>query len=110
MHRPFSGPPHAGLALANSVATLLELVVLLVLIRRRMDGLEGRRTLVAVVKSGLAALAMGVALLGWQAVLPDAGALVIGGGGIVLGMAVYLGAALLLRVEELQAVARLFGR
>ena len=103
-------PHHAGLALANSVAILLELVALLVLMQRRMNGLEGRRTLTAFAKSGLAALAMGVVLLGWQAVLPGAGSLVLGGGGIVLGVAVYLGAALLLRVEELRALARLVGR
>ncbi len=103
-------PHHAGLALANSVAILLELVALLVLMQRRMNGLEGRRTLTAFAKSGLAALAMGVVLLGWQAVLPGAGSLVLGGGGIVLGVAVYLGAALLLRVEELRALAGLVGR
>ncbi len=89
---------------------LLETTVLMILIRRRLDGLEGERTLTAVGKSGLAALAMGAALLGWQAVLPDAGSLVLGGGGVVLGAAVYLGAALLLRVEELQALARLVRR
>jgi putative peptidoglycan lipid II flippase len=97
-------PAHAGLALANSAATLLELVGLVLLIRRRMDGLEERRTLVGLAKSGLAALAMGAALLGWQAALPGAGALVLGGGGVVLGAAVYLGAALVLRVEELWAI------
>ena len=99
-------PPHAGLALANSAATLLELVGLVVLIRRRMDGLDVRRMLVAFAKSGLAALAMGAALLGWQALLPDAGALVIGGGGVVLGAAVFAGVALWLRVEELEAVTQ----
>jgi putative peptidoglycan lipid II flippase len=103
-------PPHAGLALANSVATLLELSVLLVLIRRRMDGLEDQRTLVAFARSGLAALAMGATVLGWQALLPGAGALVLGGGGVVLGVAAYLGVALLLRVEELRAVGRLIRR
>jgi putative peptidoglycan lipid II flippase len=103
-------PPYAGLALANSVATLLELSALLVLIRRRMDGLEGRRTLAAFARSGLAALAMGAVLLGWRALLPGAGALALGGGGVVLGAAVYLFAALLLRVEELRAVGRLIRR
>lgn len=98
-------PPHAGLALANSIATLLELVVLLALIRRRLGGLEGRRTLTSLVKSGLAALAMGTMLLGWRMALRHAGALVLGGGGILLGVAIYLGAALLLRLEELRAVA-----
>ncbi len=103
-------PPYAGLALANSVATLLEMMALLALIRRRMGGLEGRRMLVGFAKSGLAALVMGAALLGWRAALPDAGSLVLGGGGVVLGAAVYLGVALLLRVEELRAVARLVRR
>ena len=97
-------PPHAGLALANTIATLLELAILLVLIRRRMGGLEGQRMLATLGKSGLASLAMGVGLLGWQAALPDAGSLVLGGGGVVLGGAITLGAALLLQMEELGAV------
>jgi putative peptidoglycan lipid II flippase len=103
-------PPHAGLALANSVATLLELVGLVALIRRRMGGLEGRQILVALAKSGLAALAMGVVLLGWQALLADAGPLALAGGGVVLGAATFAGTALLLRMEELQAVVRLLRR
>ena len=44
---------------------------------------------------------MGAVLVGWQALLPDADPLMMGGGGVVLGAAVYLGAALLLRAEEL---------
>ena len=94
-------PPHAGLALANSTATLLELAGLWVLLRRRMGGLEDRRTRAAFARSGLAALGMGTVLLGWQALLPGVGALVLGGGGIVLGVAVYLGLALLLQVPRL---------
>ena len=103
-------PPYAGLALANSAAVLLELVALLVLMQRRMGGLESQQTLIAFAKSGLASLAMGAVLVGWQAALPNAGSLVLGGGGVVLGVAVYLGAALLLRVEELKAVAGLVRR
>ena len=103
-------PPYAGLALANSVATLLELAALMTLIRRRMDGLEGRRTLLAFVKSGLASLAMGAVLVGWRAALPGAGALAIGSGGVLLGAAVYVAVALLLRMEELRAVVNLLRR
>jgi putative peptidoglycan lipid II flippase len=95
---------HGGLALANSIATLLETAALLLLIRGRLDGIEGRRTLTGFAKSGLAALVMGAALLGWRTLLPDAPLLLVGAGGIALGMAVYLGAALLLRAEELQIV------
>ncbi|MFN2271452.1 MAG: murein biosynthesis integral membrane protein MurJ [Anaerolineae bacterium] len=101
---------HGGLALANSVATLLETGVLLVLIRRRLHGVEGRQMLSACARSGLAALAMGAALLGWRALLADASALLVGGGGVVLGAAVYLGAAALLRAEELRAVVGLVRR
>jgi putative peptidoglycan lipid II flippase len=100
-------PPHAGLALANSAATLLELAALSVLIRRRLGGLEDRRTLRACARSVLAALAMGAALVGWQIALPHASALVLGGGGVVLGVATYLGVAFLLRAEEMRVVAAL---
>ena len=115
-------PTHAGLALANSVATLVELLVLHVLIRRRMKGLEGSQALITFVKSGLAALVMGGVLLGWQAMFstrPPCGrpplyvggsrfaSLYIGGGGVVLGAAVYAAVALLLRLEELRAIVEL---
>ncbi len=102
--------PFGGLALANSVATLLEFMVLLALIQRRLDGIQGRRMMRAIIKSGLAALVMGIVLLGWQAVLPDAGALVHGAGGIAVGLGTYFVAAWLLRSEELQIVARLTRR
>jgi len=130
-----SWPAHAGLALANSVATLVELLVLRVLIRRRMKGLEDSQALITFAKSGLAALVMGGVLLGWQAMFsigPQGGrhslsiggsrfaslsigggrfaSLYIGGGGVVLGAAVYAAVALLLRLEELRAIVALLLR
>jgi putative peptidoglycan lipid II flippase len=108
--RAMGWSPHAGLALANSIATLLELAVLMALIRRRMDGLEGRRTLIALAKSGLAALAMGATLAGWQVALAGVGGLVVGGGGVLLGVVVYAAVALVLRAEELQAIGGLLRR
>jgi len=102
--------PFGGLALANSIAVLLQFGVLLALIRLRLRGIQGGRMLRALGRSGLAALAMLAALLGWQAVWPNAGPWVVGGGGVVLGLAVYLLGAILLRAEEVQAVARLVRR
>jgi putative peptidoglycan lipid II flippase len=102
--------PSGGLALANSIATLLQFGVLLILIRRRMNGIHGRRMVAALAKSGLAALAMGVVLVGWQAALDRAGSLILGGGGVVLGLGVYLIGSILLRTEELQAVVALVRR
>jgi putative peptidoglycan lipid II flippase len=98
---------HGGLALANSIATLLETAVLMGLIGWRLRGLEGKRTAIAFAKSGLAALIMGGALIGWQALAADAAPILVGGAGIALGVAVYLGTALLLRTEELHALTNM---
>lgn len=103
-------PSYGGLALANSLATLLELVLLMILIRRCVGGFDGRRMLTAFARSGSATLAMGIVLLVWQAVLPDASTLVVGGGGIILGAAVYGLVALLLGAEELGLVLDLVRR
>jgi putative peptidoglycan lipid II flippase len=99
--------PFGGLALANSLATLLEFTVLLILIGKRLNGMQERRLGRSILKSSLAAMVMGVVLLGWQAALPNAGALIHGAGGIVVGLVTYLAAALLLQSDELQAMARL---
>ncbi len=99
-------PPHAGLALANSAATLLEMVALLGLLRPRLGGLEGRTLARSLGRSGLAVIAMAGVLLGWQALVSQASPLVGGGGGVLLGAAVYLGAAALLRADELRLLTR----
>lgn len=98
--------PHGGLALANSFATALEALVLLVLMRRRLGGLEGRRIAQSVWQATLAVLAMSLALLGWlrwAAALSPAWLTL---GGVLLGAAVYLAVAALLRVEELHMLLR----
>ena len=100
-------PPHSGLALANSSAALLEMVWLLVLVRSRLGGLEGRALLGSVARSSLAAAAMAGALVVWQRVMESAAAPLVAGGGVALGAGVYLAAAALLRAEELRAVRRL---
>ncbi|HUV15383.1 MAG TPA: murein biosynthesis integral membrane protein MurJ [Pelolinea sp.] len=56
--------PHGGLALANTAATLLESILLLALMRRRLNGLEESRILVALMKALIAGAVMG--LLIWQ--------------------------------------------
>jgi putative peptidoglycan lipid II flippase len=93
--------PHGGLALANSLATLLEMGVLLVLLRRRLDGLGGGRILLALGQAGLAGLAMAAGLWAWLSLgarLPD-WLLVSGGAG--LGLLLYAAGMALLRVPEL---------
>ncbi len=99
-----------GLALANSVATVLEFVALLILIQRRMGGAWGGGMRRTVATSTFGALAMGVGLWGWRAALPRAGALIQGGGGILVGIGIYLLSTLLLRSEELRTIRRLIRR
>jgi len=57
--------PHGGLALANSLATALETVVILILMQRRLHGLHGHAILDAVWKGALASTAMAFALYLW---------------------------------------------
>lgn len=106
--------PHGGFALANTLATTIEVVVLVYLIRKRLKGLEGRYLLKGTGKSIFAAAAMSAVLLWWVSVSANYSVWVAGGMGIVLGAAAYAVAMLLLRVEEAQeivgAVKRLLKR
>ncbi len=94
--------PHGGLALANSLATVLETVALIVLMRRRLGGLEGRKLLRGAFKGALAASVMGLALWGWLVYFGTSSAWIVGGGGIILGGSVYGMMVIVLRVNEVQ--------
>ncbi len=104
-------PPYGGLALANSVATLLEMGGLMALLRPRLGGLEGRALGASVGRGALATLGMAGLLGLWVRETSGAcGALVVGGGGIILGAAGYLLAAALLRMEEWREIRSIAGR
>jgi len=98
--------PHGALALANSLATALECIVLLELIRRRMGALEARRLRPGLLAAIGSAAAMSLCLLGWlnrtQGWPPIAVAL----GGILLGLGVYLGLSAGLGAPEPRALWR----
>jgi putative peptidoglycan lipid II flippase len=99
--------PHGGLALGNSLATFLEMLALLYLMRRRLEGLENAAILKAVGKSALAVGGMGLALglwLGQSGGLPAAVQVAVG---LAAGALVYGGLAALLRVPEVYQVVRL---
>lgn len=57
--------PHGGLALANSLATLLEMLVLLFLLRRRLEGLHGAAVLSAAGQGLVGAMGMGALVWAW---------------------------------------------
>ena len=98
--------PHGGLALANSLATALETLGLLVLMRRRLGGMQGGDILRGALKALLAAAAMGLALWGWLERFDGYPAWAVAGGGIALGSVVYGGMVVLLRVKEVGDVMR----
>lgn len=105
-----------GLALANSVATTLEMVLLLALLRRRMGGIEGRRLTRAVLSSSVAAVGMGIAVTVWLRWLPahlpsDAwGVWVAAIGGALIAAGVYGAISLLFRSDELHGALALVTR
>lgn len=101
--------PHGGLALANSLATALEAVVLLILMRRRLHGLGGGVVGQAAWQALLATAAMGAGLWAWLAWAPG-GAVTQALGGVALGGLVYALAAVLLRVREVGLLAGVIRR
>lgn len=90
--------PFGGLALANSIATLVEVLVLYALLVRREPRVRLRSTLVALGKGALAAMAMGIALIGWLALTGASTLATVSA--MLIGAAVYFGAAFVLRSEE----------
>jgi putative peptidoglycan lipid II flippase len=93
-------PPHGGLALANSLATALECATLLLLIRRRLEGLDLVRVRRGVRATTLATALMGLALLAWLRWSAARPTLVVAGLGLALGAAVYWTSAVALGAPE----------
>jgi putative peptidoglycan lipid II flippase len=97
-------PPHGGLALANSTATLVEVAVLVALIRRRLGGLDGRRLGVSLARTVVSALTMGAVVAGLLFLLQDRNAWLVGLAGVVVGGLDYLATSVALGASEPQAV------
>ncbi len=106
---------YGGLALANSVATALEMLALIWLLRPRLGGLNLRVLVPSILRSLGATAVMAWAVWGWLAWLEsggvDAGWLAGGWlaalGGMALAGAVYVGASLLLGSPELNMVRQM---
>jgi len=110
-----------GLALANSVAVTMEVLLGLWLLGRRLGGIDGRALAATTARAGVAAAAMAGAILGTLALvgrLAGAGGTTLAGGPFVdglirvaaggaVGLAVYAGVALVVGLEEVRAVMRM---
>ncbi|MBN1536332.1 MAG: murein biosynthesis integral membrane protein MurJ [Anaerolineales bacterium] len=98
--------PHGGLALANSLATALEMAGLLVLMQRRLCGLNGRRLLNGFLLSAIASIVMAGFIQAWLYQVNGIPAWLIAVGGILIGFCVYLLTGWGLRIPELSAGAK----
>jgi putative peptidoglycan lipid II flippase len=99
-----------GLALSNTTAATIELVLLVVLIRKRLGGLEDRRVLIGALKTAVASIIMGAAVWGFLTAVSGTSVIVRAFGGVIVGAGVFAIAAWLLRVEELRSITRLIRR
>lgn len=98
--------PHGGLALANSLATTLEALVLLGLMSRRLGGINAGEIWQAGWQTLVAAGVMASGITVWLWVVRSSTAWVIALGGIVIGAVLFTGFALLIGNRELRAVGK----
>ncbi|MEE8392279.1 MAG: murein biosynthesis integral membrane protein MurJ [Anaerolineae bacterium] len=101
---------HGSIALSNSLGAGLQVVFLLLVAQRRLDGIEGRALAASLTRTGLASALMGAAVLGFRALLPDAGLLTTGAGGLAVGAVTYVLVALLLGSKEIRELPELILR
>jgi len=96
--------PHGGLALANTVATALEMLGLLVWMRRRLGGLAGIPIVRGLLQAGIASAAMAAVLLigpGWFSAPPAWLTLSLS---VIVGGGIYGLVCLLLGVSEMRGL------
>lgn len=99
--------PFAGLALSNSVTTLVEGAVLWWLLHRRLKGMHSAAVLVSTGRTGLAALVMAAAVYMVMQFTAQAAILVTLLASGATAALTFFGAALLLRVEEARTIPAL---
>ena len=94
--------PLGGLALANSLATALEAIVLFIVMRKRLNGIEGKHILSGLALSALGVLSMSLVIFGWLYFEKNLSAWILAPVGVILGAGVYFTMLWILRVPELQ--------
>jgi putative peptidoglycan lipid II flippase len=102
-----------GLALANSVATSLEALLLVFLVRRTLGSIEGRALAGSLLRTAVAAAVMGLLLwllVAWYDGSEGPSLLLTVVLGVLVGGASYLGISLALRHPELKSALALVRR
>lgn len=96
--------PHGGLALANTLATGLEMVGLILIMRKRLDGLDGKRIGKGLGKALIAGALMSGAILAWLNLANGYTIWLLGLGGILIGMGVYAAGLGVLKTSEIKSL------
>lgn len=96
--------PLGGLALANSLATALEATALFVMMRKRLNGIEGNHILRGAIPFGVAGILMGLALFGWLTLGKEFSVWILVPVGVALGGAVYFVTLVALRLPEIASI------
>jgi putative peptidoglycan lipid II flippase len=101
---------YAGLALANTVATWIEMILLCWFLSRRLQGLDWRALGSLTVKAALASAVMAAPLLFMARRGTDGPVVILGVTGLVVGGLTYLLATIALRMPEVAVLRRLVVR
>ncbi|MBI9046008.1 MAG: murein biosynthesis integral membrane protein MurJ [Anaerolineaceae bacterium] len=97
-------PPHGALALANSLATTIEMGILLYLMRKRLKGLQGKDIIQVCLQAGIAALVMGAVIIAWLSFSVSFSAVWEALIGVCLGALAYGLMILIIKPRELDSV------
>jgi putative peptidoglycan lipid II flippase len=98
--------PFAGLALANSLTTLLESAILWRLLHLRIDGVNDRYVISGAGRALFAAIVMGVAVIGSTSAIGERSYLVEAATGALVGVIVFFGLAIAMRLDEVNIFLR----
>lgn len=102
---------HGGVALAFSIVSVVNVIMLMLILRKRLGGIEGKNIIKSFLKSLLAAVAMGIAaawsaslLQNWVDISSKMGQAIQVGVAILVGAAVYGAIVMALKMEEVKVV------
>ena len=90
--------------MANSLATTLEMIVLLVLMSRRLNGIQSGEIIPALWQTIIASLVMFAGLWVWLQLSQNQPAWIIAVGGALVGGALYIGTAYAIGIREVRLV------
>jgi putative peptidoglycan lipid II flippase len=96
--------PHGGLALGNALATTLEMVILLALLRQRLNGLEGRHMAASLIRIAAGSILMGGAIWVIGAFMGGSNPWLLGAIAMGVGVVVYLATTVALGAMEPRAL------